>query len=123
MLINLSNHPSVNWMPEQITTAQSFGKIVDIPFPAIPPDWDTEKVILMAHEYLDKCKQLLNSKNETSAVHLAGEPIFCFVLAQLLLKENITCLASTTERIVTEKNGIKTSEFRFRCFRKYKLLD
>ena len=46
----------------------------------------------------------------------------CFLLAQLLLKENITCLVSTTERITTEKNGTKISEFRFGRFREYKLL-
>jgi hypothetical protein len=122
MLINLSNHPSVNWKPEQIAAAQAFGEIVDLPFPAILPEWDTEKVILMAHEYLDKCKRLVDGKDKTSAVHLAGEPIFCFALAQLLLKENITCLVSTTERITTEENGMKISEFRFGRFREYKLL-
>jgi hypothetical protein len=121
MLINLSNHPSTNWQPEQLAAAQSFGEVVDLPFPSIPPEWDTEKVANMAYEYLDKCKLLFHSKNANNVVHLAGEPIFCFVLAQLLLKENIVCLTSTTQRIVTEKNDMKTSEFRFGCFREYKL--
>ena len=67
-------------------------------------------------------EQLLCDKNETGAVHLAGEPVFCFLLAQLLLKENITCLVSTTERITTEKDDVKISEFRFGRFREYKLL-
>ncbi|MDR0612493.1 MAG: hypothetical protein LBG45_03230 [Dysgonamonadaceae bacterium] len=52
-----------------------------------------------------------------------GEPVFCFLLAQLLLNANITCFTSTTERIVVEKDGMKTSEFRFGRFREYKLCE
>jgi hypothetical protein len=122
VLINLSNHPSANWPEEQLQAASLFGKIVDLPFPAIPPEWDTEQETNTAYEYLDKCKQLLCDKNEKSVVHLAGEPVFCFLLAQLLLKANIACLTSTTERIAVEENGTKTSEFRFGGFREYKLL-
>lgn len=56
MLINLSNHPSASWQAEQLVAAQSFGEVVDLPFPAIPPDRDTAQVENTAHEYLDKCK-------------------------------------------------------------------
>lgn len=56
VLINLSNHPSANWQAEQLVAAQSFGEVVDLPFPAIPPDRDTVQVENTAHEYLDKCK-------------------------------------------------------------------
>jgi hypothetical protein len=122
MLINLSNHPSTSWQPLQLEAAAAYGEIVDLPFPVISPDWDTAKVETVAREYSDKYKQLLYDKSKQSAVHLAGEPVFCFLLAQLLLKENVICLTSTTERIVVEENSTKISEFRFGRFREYKLL-
>jgi hypothetical protein len=122
LLINLSNHPSVSWQQPQLEAASVYGEIVDLSFPVISPDWDTAEVETVVREYSDKCKQLLYERSGQSAVHLAGEPVFCFLLAQLLLKENITCLTSTTERIVAEENGTKISEFRFGRFREYKLL-
>jgi hypothetical protein len=122
MLINLSNHPSISWQFPQLEAAAAYGEIKDMPFPAIHPSWDTEQVRAVANNYFLQCTRCLSDANEKSAVHLAGEPVFCFLLAQLLLKENITCLTSTTERIVAEENGTKISEFRFGRFREYKLL-
>ena len=123
MLINLSNHPVENWSAEQKMAATlQFGKIVDLSFPQIPPDWDTDKILQLANEYFHKCKQRLETEKLPCAVHLAGEPVFCFILAQLLLKANICCVNSTTERIAVEENGMKVSEFRFKRFREYVLL-
>ena len=122
MLINLSNHPSANWSAEQKNAAElQYGKIVDLPFPNIPAEWDAEEVVELANDYLRRCERLLDNGDPASAVHLAGEPVFCFVLAQLLLKAGVICLVSTTERIVCEDNGTKTSVFRFNRFRKYLL--
>jgi hypothetical protein len=123
MLINLSNHPSAKWSAEQKHAAESqFGEIVDLLFPHIPAEWDTAKVSELANDYLYQCKRLLENESKLSAVHLAGEPVFCFVLANLLLKAGINCITSTTERIVMEKNnGTKISEFKFCRFREYLL--
>ena len=38
MFVNLSNHPSSNWTPEQISAAG--GNVVDLPFPQVLPDGD-----------------------------------------------------------------------------------
>ena len=35
MFINFSNHPSANWGTEQINEAEKYGRIVDLPFPAV----------------------------------------------------------------------------------------
>ncbi|MFA7589486.1 MAG: hypothetical protein WCY22_03925 [Acholeplasmataceae bacterium] len=123
MLINLSNHPVENWSAKQTLTATlQFGEIIDLSFPQIPPDWDSDKIGKLANDYFHKCYQLLKNKKLPYAVHLAGEPVFCFILAQQLLKANIRCISSTTERIAVEENGMKVSEFRFKRFRDYLLL-
>jgi hypothetical protein len=122
MLINLSNHPSADWSPEQIKAAnEQFGETADLPFPSIPADWDAGEVGKLANDYFCQCKQFLENEDSASAVHLAGEPVFCFVLAQMLLKAGINCITSTTERIVYEDKGTKISEFRFCRFREYLL--
>lgn len=119
MLINLSNHPATDWPVGQKTAATQFGEIRDIPFPNIPPDWDTEPVKTLAYEYLDRIKLIERETGSKPVVHIAGEPVFCFFLIQMLLKENILCITSTTERIVEEESNIKTTIFKFKRFRKY----
>ncbi|MEM3373490.1 MAG: hypothetical protein QXF76_04715 [Candidatus Anstonellales archaeon] len=63
----------------------------------------------------NNCKSL----SRTNAVHVMGEMTFSFALVALLLKENVECVDSTTERIVYEENNLKTVEFNFVKFRKY----
>jgi len=120
MLINLSNHPSSSWNEKQKKEALKYGNILDIPFPDISPDIGTEDVEKSAQSYFKLCKDTASPDKAT--IHIAGEPVFCFLLIQLLLKENYTCIVSTTERIVREENNEKISVFEFNRFRKYKLL-
>lgn len=121
MLINLSNHPSAQWSPEQLSIAKKlYGKISDLAFPAIDPHWDSAAVKLLAENYLLKIKELLTeSEDELNAVHIVGEYTFSFRLVELLKKNNISAVCSTTLRISAENNGIKTSQFRFIQFREY----
>ncbi len=101
---------------EPATTSQ----ITDIPFPVIPPDADMDVVRRMAD---DMFKEILAADNTwyaanfRGAVHLMGEQSFCFVLASILIEAGITVLVSTTAREVVEKDGVKTSIFRFVQFR------
>ena len=122
MLINLSNHPSKNWCDKQLSEAgKLFGVVMDIPFPKINPVWDEDKIKKLADEYFDVCvKKFASFSNENNAVHLMGEFTFAFALVKKLLEHNIICVASTTERIATETNGKKISEFKFVRFRDYK---
>lgn len=121
MLINLSNHPSINWEQSQIEAAvRDYGDIIDISFPHIDPQWDTEKINELAKDYYNKILlELTNHAGLNNAVHLMGETVFCFVLANMLKKAGILCLASTTIRNVKEKSGVKTSLFEFVRYRKY----
>lgn len=121
MLLNLSNHPLSSWSENQISTAEKYyGRIIDLPFPQIPPDADEETVKSLAVDYKEKCIEILSESNdEKNAVHIMGEMTFCFALVNLFKKENVSCLASTTVRNVSEENNTKTSYFNFVRFREY----
>ena len=121
MLINLSNHTSINWEQSQTEAAvRDYAEILDIAFPHIDPQWDNEKIKELAKEYYDKILlELRNIANKQNAVHLMGETVFCFILANMLKDAGIICLASTTIRNANENNGLKTSVFEFVRFRKY----
>jgi hypothetical protein len=121
MLINLSNHPSVNWKPEQIEAAQAFGEIVDIPFPAVEPSGDEIYIQRLCNEYFEKVVKTANGKE--TVVHVMGEMTLTFSLVHILQDKGFICVASTSERIITDKgNGTKEVQFVFNRFRKYGLL-
>jgi RNase P subunit RPR2 len=118
MLLNLSNHPSNNWPENQRSAALQYGEIIDMPFPNISPNATQEEIETLAQEYLEQIKNMAQHQQVT--VHLMGELTFCFNLVQLLKREGIPCVASTTERIAVEaEDGSKTSQFKFVQFRPY----
>ena len=120
MLLNLSNHPSQKWSTEQTALAQQqYGGVVDMPFPNVPPEVDTEGVIALAQKYQQDILDLvLQYPNLT--VHLMGELSFCFALVKMLQMQGISVVCSTTERtLIEEKDGLKTALFRFNHFRQY----
>ncbi len=121
MLLNLSNHSLKNWNENQLNTAKKlFGSVSDLLFPQIPPEADENYITSLAKKYCDKCLNILSRSNDkNNAVHIMGEMTFTFALVDLLLKHNIICVASTTERNTIEINGKKVSEFRFVRFRRY----
>jgi hypothetical protein len=123
MLINLSNHPSSNWEDKQIKEAEgAFGSVVDLAFPTVPPNANILFIIKLADEYFIKCVDLLNkSTDSNNAVHIMGEMTFSFALVNRLIKTNIVCVASTSERNVSESNNTKISKFGFVRFREYNL--
>ncbi len=116
MLINLTNHPSNQWPAIQLEKAiQLFQNVKDIPFPQIPPDIENALLNEMVDEYLQIILEL-----KPIAVHIMGELTFTFRLVNKLTSIGIPCIASTTERIVSEDGkGNKTSTFKFVQFRDY----
>lgn len=117
MFINLTNHPSSLWGEDQLAAAEQFGEVVDIPFPDISPEAAEEEVNSMAEDYV---KEILSHGNgEDITVHVMGEMTFVYALVMRLKALGITCVASTTERIVKEDDGKKISEFKFVQFREY----
>lgn len=124
MLINLSNHPSKLWGRKQLNSARrKFIAVMDVPFPQVGPSLSEKQVEKLAEKYFKKVlKILMDYNNQNNAVHIMGEMTFSFCLVNMLLKQGITCVASTTDRIVTvDKNGLKTAKFNFVKFREYKL--
>ena len=119
MFINLSNHPSANWSAEQKTAAeQLYGEIIDLPFPQVDPHGDENYIVLLADEYCLKVKSV--SKGQPTVVHLMGEMTFTYAIVSRLKTKGITCVASTTERMIKMMpDGKKVSEFKFVQFREY----
>lgn len=118
--INISNHPSDKWDEKQRNAALEYGSIVDIPFPEIDTNDSTEKLALLADEYLGKIKAIASPYS--AVVHLMGEQTFCFSLLTRLQKAGYRCVASTTKRIVQEiGNNERCVVFSFEKFREYEL--
>ena len=115
MLLNLSNHPSIKWLPEQTAAAKKqFSTIEDLPFPPISPTANETELDSLATEYLE----MIVAKNP-QAVHLMGEMTFTYRLVNLLKNARIACIASTTNRIVEDRDGKKIVQFEFVQFRGY----
>jgi hypothetical protein len=121
MLINLSNHPLDEWDEKQKKEAASlYGEVIDIPFPTVPPQADPLEIDKMTDEYLQKIQTV--TKNNEVVVHIMGEMTFCYALIQKLQKQNIKCVASTTERNVRFlPTGERAVDFKFIQFRAYNL--
>ncbi len=130
MLINLSNHPTAMWLPEQTEAAhRTYGEVFDLPFPTVPADADEADIQTIAQEYLKKvqtiAQEYLNkvqtfSPSAEAVVHIMGEMTLTYALVCLLKQAGYTCVASTSVREVYEEEpGKKTAVFRFVRFRKY----
>ena len=116
MFINLTNHPSSGWSQDQLNAAQKFGEIVDISFPVIEPFFSKAEVDELADITVEEIKNLDNNP----VIHVMGEMTFTYAIVARLKTRGITCVASTTERLVKMMpNGKKISEFKFVQFREY----
>lgn len=121
MLINLSNHPSEKWDKTRKNAARPYGKLADLPLPAIDPEAETSVVVQLAEKYEAKIQQLMALENTSAfTVHIIGELVFCFMLVARLQKAGIPCFASTTRRESLENgDGTKVSKFEFVRLREY----
>ena len=117
VFINLSNHPSSGWSEEQSAAAGAHGEIVDMAFPVVAPDATHEQVKVLAEQCVTEI--LAQSSGGVTTVHVMGEMTLTYRIVRLLKRRGIRCVASTTERRVTEVDGKKLSEFRFVQFREY----
>ncbi|WP_080905432.1 hypothetical protein [Parabacteroides sp. Marseille-P3160] len=118
MLINLSNHPSTQWSEEQKSAAVLYGETVDLPFPAVDPERDKAYIDALSDEYIQNVQELSQGKDTT--IHVMGEMTLTFSLVKKLQTMGFTCIASTSERMVTETEaGQKEVFFRFKRFREY----
>ena len=119
VFVNHTNHAALNWSAEQRSAAETFGEIVDVPFPEIPPQADEFAVAELAAENLREILKL-----RPAAVLCQGEFNYTFALVTALKEKNIPVLAATSERVTTETSlpdgsSKKVSVFRFVHFRRY----
>ena len=86
-------------------------------FPNISPNASEEDIAILSEDYFQK---ILKIKDEDEVVvHIMGEMNFTYALVKRLRNQGICCVASTTCRIVEERDGQKISTFRFVKFRRY----
>jgi hypothetical protein len=119
MLVNLSNHPSVQWDSEQLEAAAEFGEILDLGFPFIDPSWNEVEISELADNYAKICLAMFSDQRKDCVVHIMGEMTFCFYIVSYLEKRGIKCIASTAARESLNDGSLKLSEFRFIRFRQY----
>lgn len=118
IFFNLSNHPSDKWTEEQRKAAEQYGEIIDLPFPAINSAADGEEITLLAEVTFNKILSLAEGKSAT--VHLMGEMTFTYALVTRLKDAGIRCVASTTDRMVSDNaDGTRITQFHFVRFREY----
>lgn len=119
--INVSNHPASKWSEEQLLAVKQLGAdtIIDLGFPQVDPNLDTTQLKVLSLNlysnivsYLADCDKII--------VHIMGElGLTTYTVEMLKRNPNIIVVHSTTERIVVEENGVKTSYFKFVRFREY----
>ena len=119
IFINLSNHPTSKWSEEQLTAAKKFGEIIDIPFPQVSPEATRQEVSNLAFDCYKEIADKYEPDYNDVTIHIMGEMTFTHNFV-LIASMDCICVASTTERIVTENpDGSKTSTFKFVQFRAY----
>ena len=119
IFINHTNHSSGKWSAEQTVAAEKFGRIVDLPFPEVPPNFSTEEVKQLVLENLQEILKL-----KPTVVLCQGEFSYTVAMVEELKKIKIPVMAATSERIVSEiveadGSTKKVSVFRFVRFRAY----
>jgi hypothetical protein len=118
MLLNLSNHPSSAWSPEQMNAAkEQFGGVIDVPFPNIDPHATSNEIRNLVEDYIEIA---LVDHGKIKHIHIMGEMTFVHRFVKRVMPDGINCYASTTERTVLEEaDGRKTVQFKFIQFRRY----
>jgi len=113
--VNLSNHPSAGWSPEQRAAAEALGGVVvDVAFPDVPPMADTADVVALAREV---CTRL---PPDARLAMVQGEATLLVALVAELHARGVRCFAATTQRnSVDHGDGRRTLTFTFVRFRDY----
>ena len=105
------------WSEQQTEATRQYDKVVDYPFPNVVPQSTEKDISLLADEIVE---DVINNYGLQITVHIMGEFTLCYALIKRFQQRNITCIASCTERNVTENaNCEKIVRFEFKQFRRY----
>lgn len=120
MFVNVSNHPSSGWSVPQLAAAQALGgEVVDVPFPNVPPECDTDAVRTLGAAIVGKIAALY-----PVAILVQGEFTLAFLLVSELQFLGFPCYAATTKRIseleqLPDGSSRRVSRFEFVQLRRY----
>ena len=119
IFLNLTNHASADWSDAQREAAETFGRIVDLPFPAVSPQASAADICALAETIAARAAAL-----RPRAVLCQGEFTCCFAIVRRLLARGIPVCAATSERqseeiVQPDGSTKKLSTFRFVQFRFY----
>jgi len=118
MLVNCTNHPVAKWEDTQVVAAERFGKIIDLPFPAVYPYATTNEIVNLADLI---CKQIIAAGAAT--VLCQGEATLTFQLVSKLKSKGIKVIAACSRRQANTEMACgtitKLSVYKFIQFREY----
>lgn len=112
--VNFTNHPSKYWDKKQREEAEYYGKICDVPFPAVDPQGDEVYICNLAETCTEQILRL-----HPAAVLCQGEFCLAYQVVSRLQKKGILVLAACSERMVRMQGQKKEVVFVFQKFRKY----
>lgn len=113
--INFTNHPSDKWDDKQTEAAEIYGKIIDVPFPAVNPKASEEDIKQLAKQCIEQIIKL-----QPSCVLCQGEFTLSFYVVNKLKLKGIKVVSACSERNVVEQGEKKIAVFRFVQFREYR---
>lgn len=119
IVINFTNHPSKLWDAAQKEAASKYGEIVDVPFPQVDENANSEEVIQLAQKYVDKIIEM-----NPAMVVCQGEFCLTYYVINQLKKNNIKVMAACSKRETHEiqkddGSVLKIAIFRFVQLREY----
>ena len=119
IVINFTNHPSKLWDAAQKEAASKYGEIVDVPFPQVDENANSEEVIQLAQKYVDKIIEM-----NPAMVVCQGEFCLTYYVINQLKKNNIKVMAACSKRETHEiqkddGSVVKIAVFKFVQFREY----
>ena len=126
MFLNISNHPSSRWSPEQLKAAQDLsggdGIVIDVAFPNVNPAERSEMIRCIASDLIKSLN--ISDRRPVAAALVQGEFTLSFALISILKEMRVTVVAACSERNVTEATApdgstTKVVRFDFVQFRKY----
>jgi hypothetical protein len=118
LFINFSNHPSNLWQEKQLSAANCYGDIIDLPFPVVNESLDTSDIDVLSVNYYKQIQEISNFQPCT--VHVMGEMTLTFNIVNKLKAAGYKCVASSSIRdVVLLPDGTKHVAFHFCRFREY----